>query len=318
MPDMSAVATSTVQTAVTAPPPLAAVTSPTAGQPPTGAPSAPTGDASGSPAKPAEQAQAASPEPKKESDAARFAALAKREREAFKAQQEAKALREQIKAELAQVEAWKAAQGLAKTNPLAFLEQQGLTYEQLTQLMLSGGQDSPAAAAKAVEQRLDAKIQSIEAREQAAKDAQAARQAEESRRTIETHEREAVEFVTGAADKYELTNMLGMQEEVPKLIRLAYQKAVKAGETPKVMTFEEAADLVEKHLEAQAVKVQKAKKFQAKEAPKSAPQGEKRSVESAGTLTNDLTVSTSGPPIRYLSEQERVDNALRVAASLRK
>lgn len=317
MADMSAVATSTVQTA--AQPAIPPVGAPPAAlsQPAASTPGANGGADTGTPAKPTEQASAANPS-KDKADAARFAALAKQTREAYRVQQEAKQVREQLKTELAQVQAWKEAQGLAKTNPLAFLEAHGLTYEQLTQLMLAGGQDAPAAAAKAVEQRLEAKIQGIEAREKAAQDAAAARANEEAQQTLERHASEAVAFVTGASEKYELTNMLDMQEEVPKLIRLAWQKAVKEDPSAKPMTFEEAADLVEKHLEEQALKAQKAKKFQAKEAPKSAPPGEKRSVESAGTLTNDLTASTSGASVRYLSDQERVENALRVAASFRK
>lgn len=337
MADMSAVATSPVQAAAQpqSPPPaeskgnsVPAVLTLGLSQPsgksgvldPPAQSTPPPGAGTGDPAKPAEPAQAAKSE-KDKADAARFAALAKRERAAFAAQQEAKAVRERVKADLAELEKFKTVQALAKTDPLAFLASQGITYEQVVQQMLSGGAEAPAAQAKALEAKVDARIQQVEAKIQARADEEKARQAQEAQELLSQHEHDAVEFVKTNAEKYEFINLYEQHAEVPKLIRLAYEKSVQDGEEPKILSFEEAADLIEKHLEEQATKAQSAKKIQAKIAAQTKPAseagGEKRVVSSAGTLTNDLTASTTGPSVRYLSEEERIENARRVAESFR-
>lgn len=266
------------------------------------------------PEKPAEK-----PVEEKKVRASQFAALARQERALVAKKQELSQIQEQLRTEYQEVERFRALKEQAKLNPVEFLSTVGVSYDDLTQFLLQG----KPPEANVVQQRVEA----LEKARQADVERQKAQMQAEAKRVLEDHDANAVGFVKANADKYELTNLFNAQHEIPELIKLTYRRTFEQSRRdptvePRILSFEEAADLVEKHYEEQATKFSASKKFSARVAPPAQVNGADKRTEPAAeprTLTNDLTVSAAGSvPPRTLTEDERIQNALRVAASFKK
>lgn len=283
---------------------------------------------------PADPAKAAAPPPpvaEKKPDAAEEAKAAAKLREARRAEQgalnklkEAKNIQARLRQQFAEAQELKRRLAEAKANPEAHLRQlYGENwYEELTQYRLQGGTPPVAMAMQAVEQKIDGKLQEISRQVNETRSEIKAREDAEAERIERDFGNRAVEFVKSNAEKYEFTNLYGQADQVPALIRLEWQKAVAKydeavanGETPEepqLMSYAEAADLVEKHFEDLVAKSAAAKKWQARQAAQAAAPATPR------TLSNDLTASTPSLPTVRLTEQQRIENALAVAARLKR
>lgn len=254
-------------------------------------------------------AEAPAPEPAKEetpapapvapSVAERFAAMAKREAKIVERDRAAK----EREAKLAEREAAiKAAEekrsGYAK-DPLQALSDLGLSYEDLTKLMLNKT-DPSAQQALAIrqlaEQTEQARREAAEARAAVEKAKQESAQAEADR-TRTGFKSEVAGFVKSNADKYELIALYGQEELVFGVIEAEYEK------TGEMLSVEAAADKVEKYLDGEAEKAFKAKKFQSRFAPP-APK-----PAAPPTLTNAVTPAP-GPARPRLTEAERLAAAI--------
>jgi hypothetical protein len=287
----------------------------------------------GAAATPAEPPKVDEPKPaadEKEAKEARLAAA--KLREARKAEQgalnklrEAKNIQARLKQQYAEIEALKQAQAEAKINPDAYLRKLygDDWYDQLTQYRLQGGTPPVAMAMQAVEQKLEAKLQELGKQVTDTRAQFDARQDADDERTEQAFNIQAADYVKTNADKYEFTNLYGQQDQVPALIKLEWQKAVAkyeealaAGETPeepKLMSIVDAADRVEKYYEDLVAKSAATKKWQAKQAAVATPAG-----PGPRTLTNDMTASTPNTVSGMLSEEQRIQNALNVAAKFKK
>jgi hypothetical protein len=143
-----------------------------------------------------------------------------------------------------------------KEKPLSVLLQNGVTYNQLTEALLSGqGDVNPEIA------DLKASIQALQdgfTKTMAEKDAQAERQA------LDEMRREAT-FLATQGDDFEMIRETGSISDVVSLIEKTYRQS---GE---ILDVKEAMGLVEAELVSEAMKIANIKKMQAKLQPPPPP-----------------------------------------------
>lgn len=239
---------------------------------------------------PAAAVPAATPAPPAGPDP-RFAALAAKET-ALRAERESLA---KDKAELAD---WKRTRDNALRDPEAYLKPvYGDDYiKTLNEFALNGKTLTPELVDKRVEQRFSQlEQQKLEAQKQA----DAERKAGEAQ-AIQEFNASAVAYVKQHASKYEFIEANDSYDLVPKVIEKHY------AETQKVLSFEEAADLVEKHIEEQVERNTKTKKWAARSA---APAAGGKPAPSMGGMNG----TSVGSEKVGLSEAERMQRAIAVA-----
>lgn len=264
-------------------------------------------------APPAAVAAVRPPEPRPDPMAPRFAALAKgaqklaRDQQAWAAERTAKeqALKAQedaISARAAKAEAWEKAEQAAKSDPGSYLRKVygDNWYDLVTEYKLKGeSAPPPDMAVQAVREQALSEVERVrkenadrwekfEAERKAATEAERSRALEDQKSVIQQWETDTVAFVNGNVEKYELISQTESQALVLQVIKDTFAKS------RRVLTAEEAADAVEKHLEGLVEKVTTGKKWQSRTAAKPAPT-EERSSEAARTLTNGNTAGASIP-----------------------
>lgn len=235
--------------------------------------------------------------------APKFAALSKKERE-IKRLQDQMRQREQLLAEKeAKLAAFEEKKKRARENPLDYLAEGELTYDDLTQYYLNGKKPSPETKVGV----LESKLQDLEKKLQ-----DKLKEEEESKKLSKVREfqSEIAKKMTADVEKYELLNTFGNAETVYNLIDQHYQ------ETGSIMDIEEACDLAEsyfeKEAEAQAEKMLKLKKLATKFGSlKESPKAEVRPTptENRPTLTNELSQNLPTRSDRPMTDRERLKKA---------
>lgn len=286
--------------------------------PPPATPNAPTTEVNGA-APPAggEAPPVTPPPPKEDPMGKRFAALSRKERELLTE-------RQAIAAEKAALAADKESHGADKTkmqrlvtavagakeNPMALLQEAGITYDQLTKYILNDGKASPedriAELDKKIEDERLERIRNEEARELAKQ------QADEAYITkmIDDYRIETDAHIASDPVAYELILAYDAQNEVFSLIRDHFAT------TGKVLTPEQAAKQVETDLEKTIDELIKLGKVQAKLKP---PEPEPKKTEPPKTnarpvpktlSTKHVSAPTPAAPTHSLSRDERLKRAM--------
>ena len=249
----------------------------------------------------------------------RFAALARREKMLHEKERQFKASLEErersFKEREAKYSGWEDADAALNEDPLAWLEGKGWNYSKLT---------DKALGIQAEEQEYDPKSEIQKLREELAK-----RDEDEKTRMEEkqTTEQQAVQeaslneyrvqiqnIVESDQDKYELINLKGAQEDILEVAIEYYQTH------QKVISAEEAADLVEKYLEEEAATYLKATKFtnrEEKQQPLQDTSFENKPTPSPSkTLTSNNTAGNNPMQTqthrRNLSEEESKKEAAKL------
>lgn len=291
------------------------------------------GNTSGSPAP---SAAPPSPEPEKPADpkaeqiARAFAALTRKERAIVEAQRKVAAEKAEAQAALERVKAFEAAREAARANPIEYLQQAGLSYDDLTQYIVQGNQITPEQkVAQEIESARKAALkaqQDLEAYKQA--QIEAAKKAEEEayNRKYSEFREGTIAFVKGG--EYNLTKHFGFESEVPALIEAAYEQSLKEvregkREHPVLLTKEEAAAQVEGYLEELTSKAtasdwwakKNAAKAPAAVAPKPPETQQASPAQPRTTLTNTLAAPVA-KPARPAPKMESDDDAIARAVAV--
>lgn len=279
---------------------------------------------------PAPVAEPPKPAAPSQHDAA-FAALAAKERDLVRKQQAFTAERDAFLKEreglltLKQREEQRRQTALRNPEPVARELWGDDWYEKLTEYRLNGTKLTPELVAQSVEERLNAWDQ----RQKSEREAQAAQERErlqqEQQQIIDDFRTQATDFVKGKADEYELINLHNWHPEVYRTIEQHYARTAKEG-TPKILSFKEAADLVEADLRERVEKSLASKAFKDRVVAKAPPQpqGEPKRETSAQprTLSNDAFTATTSPPhpegASLLSEEERFKRAIAAGEAARR
>lgn len=264
-------------------------------------------------------------EPAPEPISKQFAALAKKEKTLVKLQADIKAKEASFSEREAAIAAREAkikeSEALWETDVLAALESKGYSYQKLTDMILSGkvapekAPEDPVTIANKKIEALEKKIEEREAnKEAAAKKAQeeeAARVAAEEAAAYEAFRGQIGNFITEKADTYELISIYGQQEMVLQEVEDYFEQH------KRVLSIQEAADIVEKKLEAEIEKARKAKKFQTKSEPTTKAEAIKEAASAPATkapaqtktLSNNLT-PTMASTLPAATDSERMKRAL--------
>lgn len=242
-----------------------------------------------------ETPKAAEPEkPKEDPLSAQYAALARKERamreqaKAIKAQEEGMRQREEaMKSDYASKYIQK---DRIQSDPLGALSELGLSYEQITEMVLNQG-NRPDITKDPLVVQMQAEIKRLsELAEKSQKD-QVEGQTKAYQQAVAQIKREASTLVfTDPA--YETIKETGSVNDVVELIEATYR------DEDRIMSVEEAAKLVEEHLIEEAMKLTKLKKIQERlkpVAPASQLQDPKQSQPSK-TLTNAVGGSRKQTP----------------------
>lgn len=226
----------------------------------------------------AETKEAPATEEKEDKLSTRFAALTRKER--IIREKEA-AIKEQMKAvEEAKTEAQRIIEKkkLAKMNPMEWLQEAGLTYDEITQFILNDKKPSPDSKFDVIRQENEALRKELQEWKQQ-------QELQKQTQIIQSFKSQINDFVQ-SSDKHELIKTLGETETVYNVIDQH------AAETGRLMNIDEACDIVEAYLEeqeqARLQKLMNTKKFQTKKPEANKPEPSKE----AKTLSN----TTDSPP----------------------
>jgi hypothetical protein len=197
-----------------------------------------------------------------------FAALAK-QRRALQARERAIADKEKaLEAKANTPPADQALIARLKAAPLSVLQEHGVTYDQLTQDILSNQSNPEIAALKAEIKALKEGVD----RTLSEKDQQAEQQ------VLQAIQREVIQKAA-VSDEYEMIRTTRSQNDVKELIHRTFK------ETGEVLDTEEAMKLVEDELVNEAVKIASTKKLKTKLGSKPTPQ-QQQPQQTIKTLTN--------------------------------
>ena len=267
----------------------------------TGAPTAPVTQA------PTETAPPQTPprDAKQEENAARFAAIARRERAVRQQSQQFKQLQQDFARRNADFERQKQEwETEFKDKPLEAIKKRGRTYEDLTQAALNDGKFKPEVAINDVKSELQKfrdeqakKEEDQKLRNQQNYQAQVKEAEDNFKHTLRNH-------AASNADRYELTNRYDPSGEMAySVVEESWnrqEKLFRAGQgpQPKILSKEEALDLVESYYESEVEKelaeLPKTKRFQQKWASKFGAQpADGKPRTSSPTLSNGLNSGAS-------------------------
>lgn len=233
--------------------------------------------------------------------------LAKREKALQKQREEIQKSKLEVDSKYEEINKFKSLKEQAKTNPLKFLEEAGLTYEELTNFILNGNKPTAEMETSSIKSEMQKLRDEIAQREQERENSAKAMDEKRAQEAISNFKENITGFLTGKPDDFELCN------NYPESVDLIYD-VIEAhfAQTEKVMSMEEAAKLVEDHFESEAMKVTSFKKIQSKLAPKPAPTEEdgfqKAKQQASPTLNNSMSQTVSG--LSNSTENDRIKRAL--------
>lgn len=247
----------------------------------------------------------------------RFAALAKRDRLVRLQAQKAKQLEAQIvdrERQIAERERKLSERDSEwdqefKLSPLEALKKRGYSYADLTKAALNDGKFHPDVELREVRSEIEKLRQDQADKEKKAQESQTLSQQKAEQEAVENFKLGITDFLQKNNEKYELTALYDADDFVFQTIEEHYLRSKEAG-NPKVLSIDEACELVESYLEKEIERTaQKSKKFQSKYmAPK---QAEPQKPKSTTTLTNDMIPSSAVPSLLSpKNEQDRLKRAL--------
>jgi hypothetical protein len=240
---------------------------------------------------------------KKDSLSSQFAALAKKEKKILSDRQALEAKNKELEEKLKEYEQFKTKKSSAKVNPLEYLSEAGLTYDEITQFMLNGGVPQPKDKATELEEKLNAFVEKQEKEKQEQEELKAKQLQEQEEKVIAQFKESVKKHIKDGGERFELINLYDAQELVISTIEAHFEK------TQQILDNDTAADLVEKHLEGEIAKLAKANKFKDKfklEENKTVNTEKKDSV----TLNSSMASSSVPSSLPAKTEQDRIKRAL--------
>ncbi len=183
---------------------------------------------------------------------------------------------------------------LAK-DPLSVLSEAGMDYDQLTQLILNQPQQDPQT--RALFDKLQAKIDALEAAQESATKGQASQQQQQYQQAVKQIRMEAQSLVN-SDEAFETIKETGSVGDVVDLIERTFK------EDGILLSVEEAATEVESYLLEEAMKLTKLKKIQQRMQPTQSSAAQK-SPELAAKQPQMKTLTNSHGATRQLTAKER-------------
>lgn len=264
-------------------------------------------------------APAVAAEPTKEVDkfAERLEILSRREKGLYRERQKIEFESKRLAEEKAQYDQWKASKEKAKTNPLDYLTQAGLSYDELTQFMLNGGKPTEQDELKALRDEFRSLKEAQEQKEKQQQEGQTQAQAQAEAQAIEDFKVDISDYLETNKDQFEICHKQGDIgiNDVLATINFSYKTKLEAwmkggrvGRPPGPMSIEEAAKIQEEFYEKELIEYAKMSKIQSKLSPQAEQPGQ-TAKQPSKTLTNNMA-STAASVIPAKNDQDRMTRAL--------
>lgn len=198
-----------------------------------------------------------------------------------------------------------------KMNPKEALAEAGIDFDYLTQVFLADGQIPPA---NQKEFELQNTIKQLQDRLDAFEAKNAPVSAEQQ--ALDEFVQGLDEHITSNSEKYTLIMEQDAQQVVYDVIESAYAESVKQGE-PRIMSYEEASDMVEAYLRDSVKKASEKLGFYKPEAAQgqAGAKTDSKGSSQSHTLSNQL--STTKPAGSNSNKFDRENDIARVASLLR-
>lgn len=250
------------------------------------------------------------PEPEKEKEdpkfARRFAALSRQEKQIIAKQKEVDEKAKEIESVKAEAERAKQILQLAKENPVLFLQETGLNYQELTELILANEKSPEDKKFDELKKEIEELKHAEEKKAKLAEEAETKAQIERVTKAIENYKVECKKTVQENPDKYELILAQGREDEVFDIVERYFI------DTETVLDFDIAADYLEQLLLEEAQKLVKTKKLASAtktEAIRDTSKDARDIPKPSPTLTNTKP-SSYAPSIQAHSDQDRFKRAV--------
>lgn len=230
------------------------------------------------------KAQQTTPDAQSNKPDPRLEQFAQKERQLRKLQQEIAREREAMKSKQSEYETNYIPKNRLSEDPLSVLNEAGISYDKLTELILSQpNTNDPTIRA------LRSEIKAIKDAQEASRRASEEAQSSQYEQAIKQIKNE-VKLMVDGSQEYETIKEMGMQDAVTELIQQTFN------EEGYLMDISEAAKQVEEHLIEESVKMAQLKKVQSRLAPKAPEVQEKPKAQDAQqpkTLTHNMTQENS-------------------------
>ena len=238
-------------------------------------------------------------EPEKAPDpmASKFAALSRKERVLRQREKDLEARMKELESQTGEATSkYEDLKSKMQANPVETLaEHFGLTYEDLTKIVLNDNEPTPDLKLRESETKLMSKLEALEQ-----KLLEKEKQEEESRheQQISAFKNEITSFVDQNESEYEFIKANGAADEVYNVIAQQY------AETGRVIEIKEAADAVEQYFEEEAKKLLALNKIKSRFEPKKPQKPEVEKVEQP-TLSNEMSQTPTSYGSNSLVDREK-------------
>jgi len=237
-------------------------------------------------------------EPEAHRLAAKFAEIARRNQALRNKQRETVAPLKEKDAELeklrAEVERLKKYDDI--NDPMELLKAKGMTYEQLIEKNLNPESFDSKSELQKVREELASFKKALEDEKKSGLEKQ-------KETAISEYQAHLVKYVDNSGEKYELIKAFGSHQDVYDVIEQTYNR------TGKVISDEEACDLVEKFLEERLDPLSKINKLRNRITPVKEDLQQRDLIREPSTLTNQLTPQSTAIKKGQLSEEEELRRA---------
>lgn len=267
---------------------------------------------------PVEPEKAPEPSAEEQKFAAKFAALSRKEKQLRAKERELEARLKQYEqssqGKEKEIEGIKNLPERLKKDPLGVMKEFGLTYEQLTEIVLNDGKPTQDSVMKEALSPVEKKIAELEAK---LAEKEAKEQEERLNSTKSGFMKQLKDFTSADTEAYELIEAEGAHDLVYDVIETHYNQKMaeyreEFSEDPDVETAntfilsnKQAADAVENYLFENAKKLTERNKIKKLLQPTPAP-AKPQSGQQAGakTLSNALSTTAAQGSSKFLSDEE--------------
>lgn len=235
--------------------------------------------------------------------ARRFADLTKQAR---KVRDEQKAIAEERKriAEVEkELEEYRQVKGKAKENPIEYLKSLGLTYQDITEIMLNDNKLTPEQQIRLLNEKLDSQAKSREDDKKAQDEAKAKEEAAANEQAVMEFKQSIRSHIEAKADQYELIAAQDAHDLVFEVIEQFWR------EHDSLPDMEVACRHVEGYLEDEARKIMRLRKFAGNGENPPAEGTNGKSQPQSFTLTNQGTAAPAQTRADYLPDSESIARA---------
>lgn len=273
-------------------------------------------EGSTTPAQNAQEPTQTAAAPVKDQFAERMEIMAKKERTLWRERQRIESETQRLASERAEYEKWKQTKEKAKSNPLEYLSEAGLSYDQLTQFMLNGGKPTEKDELSALRDEFKRLREEQEQDKKKQTDNQTQAQAQAEAQAIATFKEDIGEFVETNKSTYELCATRDATEDIFTTISDAFKIRIqewnengRIGRPPGPMAIKDAADIVEEFYEKEVLRLSETQKMRSKLQPQPTTEGQTRTKEPSKTLTNNMA-STAASVLPAKNDHDRMRRAM--------